>query len=41
MYVICAPNRDPSPSACWISSRVSPTTTPISRMPAATIASTP
>ncbi len=41
MYVIRAPKREPSPRAASISGRVSPTTTPISEIPAATIASTP
>jgi hypothetical protein len=39
--VIVAPNADPSPSAAITSSRVSPTITPISVIPAATIASIP
>ena len=41
MYVIDAPNALPSPSAAITSSRVSPTMTPMSVMPASTIASMP
>ena len=41
MNVIAAPHCDPSPSAAITSARVSPTMTPISVMPAATIASMP
>jgi hypothetical protein len=41
MYVTCAPKREPSPTASRISWCVSPTTMPISLMPASTIASRP
>ena len=41
MYTMWAPNREPSPSAAITSSRVSPTMTPISVIPADTIASMP
>jgi hypothetical protein len=41
MYSTRTPNRDPSPTAARISACVSPTTIPMSRMPAAAIASMP
>jgi hypothetical protein len=41
MYSIRTPHREPSPTAPRISACVSPTTMPMSRMPAAAIASMP
>ncbi len=41
MYTTRTPHADPSPTAARISACVSPTTMPMSRMPASAIASIP